>query len=124
MSQVQETNIIKEEAVKILKYKDSIVEAHKINIRKANWIGHNLCKNCLPKHVTEGNVEGRIEVTGRQGRRCKAMRRCCKLRPAALYRTLWRKGVGRGYGPAWRQTKKWVRIGLLRVWNVKEKRYQ
>jgi hypothetical protein len=36
MSQVQETNIIKEEAVKILKYKDSIVEAHKINIRKAN----------------------------------------------------------------------------------------
>ena len=29
--------------------------------------------NCLLKHVIEGNVEGRIEVTGRRGRRCKQL---------------------------------------------------
>jgi hypothetical protein len=28
-----------------------------------------LQKNCLLKHVIEGNIEGRIEVTGKQGRR-------------------------------------------------------
>jgi hypothetical protein len=25
---------------------------------KAEWIGHILHRNCLLKHVTEGNVEG------------------------------------------------------------------
>jgi hypothetical protein len=33
---------------------------HTIKRRKANWIGHNLRRNCLLKHVTEGNTEGRI----------------------------------------------------------------
>jgi replicative superfamily II helicase len=33
--------------------------------RKANWIGHILRRNCLLKHVTDGKIEGRIEVTGR-----------------------------------------------------------
>jgi len=37
--------------------------------RKADWIGHILRRNCLLKHVTEGKIEGRIEVTGRRGRR-------------------------------------------------------
>jgi hypothetical protein len=40
-----------------------------IKRRKANWIVHNLCRNCLLKHVTEGKTEGRIQVTGRRGRR-------------------------------------------------------
>jgi hypothetical protein len=26
-------------------------------------------RNCLTKHVIEGNIEGRIEVMGRRGRR-------------------------------------------------------
>jgi hypothetical protein len=34
--------------------------------RKANWIGHILRRNCLLKHVTEGMLEGRIEMTGRE----------------------------------------------------------
>jgi len=49
-------------------------------------------------------------VTGRQGRRCKhllnevkTMRGCCELRPAALYLTLWRKGLERSYGPVVRR---------------------
>jgi len=25
---------------------------------KANWIGHILCRQCLLKYVTEGNLEG------------------------------------------------------------------
>jgi hypothetical protein len=39
--------------------------------KKANWIGHILRRNCLLKHVIEGNMDGRIEETGRRGRRCK-----------------------------------------------------
>ena len=30
-----------------------------------NWIGHILRGNCLLKHVIEGKIEERIEVTGR-----------------------------------------------------------
>jgi len=37
--------------------------------RKAKWFGHIWCRNCLLKHVTEENTEGRIKRTGRQGRR-------------------------------------------------------
>ena len=33
-------------------------------MRKANWIGH-----VLHTDITEGNVEGSLEVTGRRGRR-------------------------------------------------------
>jgi hypothetical protein len=36
---------------------------HTIKRRKTNWIGHILRRNCLLKHVIEGNVEGRIEGT-------------------------------------------------------------
>jgi len=32
-----------------------------------------LRRNCLLKHVIEGNVEGRIQVTERRGRRCKQL---------------------------------------------------
>jgi hypothetical protein len=35
----------------------------KLKRRKAAWIGHILRKNCLLKHVFEGKIEGRIEVT-------------------------------------------------------------
>jgi hypothetical protein len=41
---------------------------HKIRKRKANWIGHILRRNCLLQRVTEGKIQGGIEVTGRQGK--------------------------------------------------------
>jgi hypothetical protein len=44
-----------------------------IKINKVNFIGHILCRNCLLKHVIEGKIEGRIEVTARRGRRCKQL---------------------------------------------------
>jgi hypothetical protein len=36
---------------------------------KDNWSGHILRGNCFIKHVIEGNVKRRIEVTVRRGRR-------------------------------------------------------
>ena len=64
--------------------------------RMANWIGHILRRNCLPKHVIVGKLGVVIEVTGRQGRRRKQlcdvtqMRGYWKLREGALVRTVWR----------------------------------
>jgi hypothetical protein len=46
---------------------------HIIRIRKANWIGHVLHRNYLLKHMIEGKLEGRIEMTGRRGRRRKQL---------------------------------------------------
>jgi hypothetical protein len=58
----------------------------------------------------EGKIEGRIEVTGRRGRRCKwllddlnEMRGHWKLREETVDRTLCRTCSGRGYGPVVRQ---------------------
>jgi hypothetical protein len=45
----------------------------RIKRRKANWIGHILRRNCLLKHVIDGELEGRIEMTGRRGRRRKQL---------------------------------------------------
>jgi hypothetical protein len=70
--------------------------------------GHTLRRNCLVKHVTEGKIEGKIEVTGRRGRRRKQL-------PDGLKQTTgyWkfkdealasRTRFGRGYGPVVRKT--------------------
>jgi hypothetical protein len=84
---------------------------HTIKGKKANWIGHILFRNYLLKHVIEGKLEGRIEVTGRRGRRRKQLmhdlkenRGYWKLKEEALDRTVWRTRFGRGYGPVVRQT--------------------
>jgi hypothetical protein len=85
---------------------------HTIKRRKANWIGHILRRNCLLKHVIEGKLEGRIEMTGERGGSRKQLlddlkekRRNWKLKEEALVRILWRTRFGRGYGPVVRQTK-------------------
>jgi hypothetical protein len=44
---------------------------HATKLRKASFIGHILRRNCQLKHVTE--EEGRIEVTGRRGKRRKQL---------------------------------------------------
>jgi hypothetical protein len=69
-----------------------------------------LRRNCPLKHVIEGKIEGRIEVTGRRGRRrkkpldnLKEKRLYWKLKQEALDRTVWRTGFGRGCGPVVRQ---------------------
>jgi hypothetical protein len=84
---------------------------HPIKRRKANWIGHSLLSNCLLKHVIEGKLDGRIEMTGRRRRRRKQLlydlkekRRYWKLKEEALDRNLWRTRFGRHYGHVVRQT--------------------
>jgi hypothetical protein len=66
-----------------------------IKRRKANWIGHILCRNCHLKYVIEGKLERRIEIMGRRGRRRKQLlddlkekRRFWKLKEEALDRTV------------------------------------
>jgi hypothetical protein len=46
---------------------------HTIKRRKANWISQILRRNCLLKHIIEGKIQGRIDVTGRRERRCKKL---------------------------------------------------
>jgi hypothetical protein len=90
-----------------------------IKIRKANWIVHILRGNCLLKHVIEGNIEERIEVMRRRGRRCKQLlddlkiKHICWKSKKNLYRSVWRTRFGGGYGPTVRQTDNGDNIGLL-----------
>jgi hypothetical protein len=50
-----------EEALQTVKEERNIL--YKIKRRKANWIGHIMCRNWLVKHVTEGGIEGKTEMT-------------------------------------------------------------
>jgi hypothetical protein len=75
--------------------KENILQT--IRTRKANWIGHILCRNCLLKHVLEGKIDGRKEVMGTWQRRCKQLlddlrekTGYWKLKDEALGPTLWR----------------------------------
>jgi hypothetical protein len=94
-----------EEILQAVKEENNIL--HAIKWRKANWIGHVLRRNCLLKHVFEGNIEG----TGRWRRRHKQILddikekiEYCNLKEETLDRTVWRISFGRGYGPVVRQT--------------------
>jgi len=60
---------VKTEVLHRVKEKSNILGT--IKRRKDNWIGHILHRNCLLKQVTQGKGGGRIEVTGRRGRRRK-----------------------------------------------------
>jgi hypothetical protein len=104
-----------EEVLHRVKEERNIV--HTIKGREANWIGHILRRNCLLKHVIEGKLEGRIEMTGRRGKRRKQLqddlkekRRYWQLKEDALDRTLWRTRFGRGYVPVVRQTTVYICI--------------
>jgi hypothetical protein len=76
-----------------------------------------LRRNCLLRQVIEGKIKGRIEVTGRRGRRrwkllddLKERRGFSQLKDEALDRTMWRAGFGRGFGPVVRQTAEWMNM--------------
>jgi hypothetical protein len=80
-----------------------------------SWIGRNLCRDCLLEHVMKGNMEWRVEVTGRRRRRRKHLlhdlkrkTEYCKLIEKALERPLWRTRFGWGYGPGVRQIVEWM----------------
>jgi hypothetical protein len=86
---------------------------YEIRKRKAKWIGHILRRNCLLHRVTEGKIQGGIEVIGRRGRKrrkllvdLKERRGYSHLKGKALDRTVWRARFGRGFGPIVKQTTK------------------
>jgi len=112
MEKISWTDHVRNEEV-LLGVKEQRNILHEINKRKANWIGHILCRNCLLQRVIEGKIKGGIEVTGRRGRRrrkllddLKDRRGYCHLKEEALDRTMWRVRFGRGFGPVLRQTTK------------------
>jgi hypothetical protein len=53
----------------LLRVKEQGSILHEISKRKANCIGHILCRNCLLRQVIGGKIKGGTEVTGRRGRR-------------------------------------------------------
>jgi hypothetical protein len=70
-------------------------------------------RNCLLKRVTEGKIQGRIELTGRQVKDVESYwmtfrkkRGFAHLKEEALDRTVWRAHFGRGFGPVVRHTTK------------------
>jgi len=68
MERISWTEHVRNEEV-LLRVKVERNILHEISKRKANWIGHILRRNCLLQLVIEGKIKGRIEVTGRRGRR-------------------------------------------------------
>jgi hypothetical protein len=68
MEKISWTGHVRNEEV-LLGVKEQRNILHEISKRKANWIGHILCRNCLLQQVIEGKINGGIEVRGRRGRR-------------------------------------------------------
>jgi len=67
------TDRVKKMSIITLSEKEDRNIPREMKRRKANLIRHILRRNCLIKHVTEEKIKGRVEVTGRQGRRCKQL---------------------------------------------------
>jgi hypothetical protein len=112
MENISWTDHVRNEDV-LLRVKEQRNILHEMRKRKANWIGYILRRNCLLQRVIEGKVQGRIEVTGRRGRRrrnllddLKERRGYSHLKEEALDRTMWRVCFRRGFGPVVRQTAK------------------
>jgi hypothetical protein len=112
MEKISWTDHVRNEEV-LLRVKEQRNILHETRKRRANWIGHILRRNCLLQRVTEGKIQGGIEVTGRQGRGrtkllddVKERRGCSHLKEEALDCTMWRARFGRGFGLVVRQTAK------------------
>jgi ribosomal 50S subunit-associated protein YjgA (DUF615 family) len=82
---------LRNEVLHSVKEEKNILRTHAIKRRTFNWIGHILRRNCFLKDVTDGKIQGRIEVMGRrEGRRkqllddLKEKRGHCKLKEEAL----------------------------------------
>jgi hypothetical protein len=77
---------------------DWIKETGFCKFRAVCRIGHILRRNCLLKHVIGGNIEGRMVVTGIQGRRRKQLMDdrkekggYCKLKEETAENSLWKR---------------------------------
>ena len=59
MEMISWTNHVRNEEV-LLRVNEQRNILHEIRKRKANWIGHILCRNCLLEQVIEGKIKGQI----------------------------------------------------------------
>ena len=116
MEKISWTDHVRNEEV-LLRVNEQRNILHEIRKRKANWIGHILRRYCLLKQVIEGKIKGDMEVTRRQGRRCKKLlddlkdrRGYSHLEEEALDRTMWRNCFGGGFGPVVRQNTEWMTL--------------
>jgi hypothetical protein len=75
---------------------------HTIKRRKANSIGHNLRSNSLLKHVLEGRLERKLQVTGRQGRKHDQL--LDDLKETRGYRTLKKAALDHTVEELWKKT--------------------
>jgi hypothetical protein len=121
MEKISWTDHVRNEDV-LLWVKEQRNILHEIRKWKANWIGHILLRNCLLQRVTEGKIHGGIEVTGRQGRRCRKLlddfkerRWYSNLKDESLDRTMWRARFGRVFGPVVRQNAKWINVYFIQT---------
>jgi hypothetical protein len=112
MEKISWTDHVRNEDV-LLTVKEHRNTLHEIRKRKANWIGHILCRNCLLQRVIKGKIKGGIEVTGKRRRRrrkllndLKERRGYSHLKEEVLNPTMWRARFGRGFRPVVRQTTK------------------
>jgi hypothetical protein len=112
MEKISWTDHVRKEDI-LLRVKEQRNIPHEIRKWKANWIGHILRRNCLLQRVIERKIQGRIEVTGRQGRRRRKLlddlkegRGYSHLKEESLDRTMWRARFGKGFGPVVRQAAK------------------
>jgi hypothetical protein len=90
----------------LLRVKEQRNILHDISKRKANWIGHILCRNCRLRQAIEGKIkrgDGNERKRGRRRRKLlddlKEKREYSHLKEEALERTMWRARFGRGFGP-------------------------
>jgi hypothetical protein len=108
MEKISWTDHVRNEDV-LLRVKEQSYILHKIRKRKAKGEldCHILRRNCLLQRVTEGKIQGGIEVTGRQGRRPRKLLDDLEERRGYSHlndRTMWRARFGRYFGPVVRQT--------------------
>jgi hypothetical protein len=105
MEKISWTEHVRNEEV-LLRVKEQRNILHEIHVskRKDNWIGYILRINCLLQRAIEGKIKGRVEVTGRRGRRrrkilddLKERRGYAHLKEEALDRTMWRARFGRDF---------------------------
>ena len=108
--QISWTDHVRNEEV-LLRVNEQRSILHAIRRRKANWIGHILLRSCLLKHIIDWKEEGRIDVTGRRGRRRKQLpdnlkkaRGYWNFKEEAVDRAFWRTRFGRSYRPVAKQT--------------------
>jgi hypothetical protein len=57
MEKINWTDHVRNEEV-LLRAKEQRNILHDIRKRKANWIGHILCRNCILQRATEGKIQG------------------------------------------------------------------